>query len=150
MSKVTRKIKEVEIRRDDIINAALKVIKENGIHNSTMNNIAKEAEFTKKSLYSYFTSKEEIYASIFIKFFKVFINEIEEKISKVNTGLEKIELMGMSYYEFYSEYPEVLTLMLNWDLGFWNYDKIKAELRHKLISYNERAITRIRNSFSTN
>ena len=56
-----RQTKEREFRKEQIIKAALSVFKNNGIEKATMDEIAKEADFGKATLYYYFSSKEEIF-----------------------------------------------------------------------------------------
>ena len=70
MGIIERKEKERLIRKNDMINAAERVFFKKGFENSTMDDIAKEAEFTKKTIYSYFKSKEELYYEIMLLGFK--------------------------------------------------------------------------------
>lgn len=48
------------MRREMILNAARRVIESCGFEDSTVDKIAAEAEFTKRTIYQYFRSKEEI------------------------------------------------------------------------------------------
>ena len=59
-----RQSKEREFRKEQIIKAALHVFKYNGIEKATMDEIAKQADFGKATLYYYFSSKEEIFIEI--------------------------------------------------------------------------------------
>ena len=59
-----RKEREKEQRRKDIIDSAEKVFFEKGLNNSTMDEVAKQAELSKGTLYLYFKSKEEIHFEI--------------------------------------------------------------------------------------
>ena len=59
-----RQEKEREIRKDQILESALKVFKINGIEGTTMDEIAKHADFGKATLYYYFSSKEEIFVEL--------------------------------------------------------------------------------------
>ncbi len=62
-----RKEKEKDIRRNDIIEAAEKVFFKKGYSQATMDDVAKEAEFSKRTLYVYFNSKEQLHFEIMIK-----------------------------------------------------------------------------------
>ena len=55
-----RQAKERELRKEQILSSALSVFKKQGIEKATMDEIAKEADFGKATLYYYFSSKEEI------------------------------------------------------------------------------------------
>lgn len=63
-AKETRRAREIERTRQDIVEAAARVFAEAGYHDATMQVIAREAGFTAASLYTYFRSKDEIYAAL--------------------------------------------------------------------------------------
>lgn len=107
MGILERKEKEKQIRKNDIINSAEKVFIDKGFENSTMDDIAKEAEFTKKTIYSYFKSKEELYYEIMLKGFRIANEMLKEKISEISneTESEKIKNIGMCFIEFKGKYP---------------------------------------------
>ena len=56
-----RKEREKLQRREDILNAAERVFFSKGHKNSTMDDVAEEAELSKGTLYLYFKSKEGFY-----------------------------------------------------------------------------------------
>lgn len=55
MKESTRRRKE-----EAMLNAAIRIMKRKGLTNFTMDHVAKEAEVTKVTLYTYFTSKENL------------------------------------------------------------------------------------------
>ena len=75
-----RQIKERELRKEQILNAALKVFKANELEKATMDEIAKEADFGKATLYYYFSSKEEIFIEILNRGWKMIWESIEPVI----------------------------------------------------------------------
>jgi TetR/AcrR family transcriptional regulator len=78
--KLSRKRREYLNRRADILSAAEKVFAANGFYGSSMDEIARRAEFGTGSLYKYFKGKKDLYFSL-----------IDEKVAEV-TGLVKAEL----------------------------------------------------------
>jgi TetR/AcrR family fatty acid metabolism transcriptional regulator len=48
-------------KRNKIINAALEIFTEQGFHNTRLDDIAKEANVAKGTLYLYFKSKEDLF-----------------------------------------------------------------------------------------
>ena len=62
-----RKDKEKQIRSNDIIDAAERVFFLKGYDLATMDDVAKEAEFSKRTVYVYFNSKEQIYFEIMVR-----------------------------------------------------------------------------------
>ena len=75
-----RQEKEREIRKDQILESALKVFKINGIEGTTMDEIAKHADFGKATLYYYFSSKEEIFVELLDRGWKTIWESIEPVI----------------------------------------------------------------------
>ncbi|HEY5583640.1 MAG TPA: TetR/AcrR family transcriptional regulator [Ruminiclostridium sp.] len=107
MSEITRKDKERLARKNEIIKAAERIFVQKGFENSTMDDIAKEAEFTKKTIYTYFKSKEELYYELMLVGFKT-LNALydEALIENVALGeIEKIKKIGYSFIEFSRNYP---------------------------------------------
>jgi len=59
-----RQVKEREMRKNNILNGALRVFHSHGIEKTTMDEIASESGFGKATLYYYFTSKDEVFIAI--------------------------------------------------------------------------------------
>jgi AcrR family transcriptional regulator len=59
-----RGAEQVEIRRNEILNAAKKLYKERFFDDINILSIAKESGFTRSNIYRYFASKEEVYLSL--------------------------------------------------------------------------------------
>ena len=58
------KLKVNELKRDNIIDHAEKLFSELGIENTTMDIIAKDTGISKRTVYTYFSSKTELYQAI--------------------------------------------------------------------------------------
>ena len=95
------------IRKKDMINAAERVFFKSGFASSTMDDIAIEAGFTKKTLYSYFKSKEELYYEIILLAFKT-LNGLYDKTISRNiemSEIKKIKKLGHTFVNFSRIYP---------------------------------------------
>jgi AcrR family transcriptional regulator len=64
MGRKEHSIKEKELRRGYMIDAAERVFFSRGYENASMDEVAREAGFTKRTIYMYFSSKEQIYYEI--------------------------------------------------------------------------------------
>ena len=104
MTKADRKEREREIRRKDIIDAAEKLFFLEGYENVAMNNIAKQAEMARGTLYQYFKNKNDIYAAIAIRAAKILGEMFTEVNEKDQTGIDKIKSLSKTYYEFYKRH----------------------------------------------
>jgi AcrR family transcriptional regulator len=78
----------VEMKKDQIIEAARKLFHQYGFKKVSMDEIAKEAGVTKKTIYLYFYSKEEL-----LKYF------ILEEIEKMKEILEEVENKNSDFFE---------------------------------------------------
>ena len=58
------KLKISELKKDNIIDHAEKIFSELGIENTTIDVIAKSAGISKRTVYTYFSSKTELYNAI--------------------------------------------------------------------------------------
>jgi AcrR family transcriptional regulator len=64
MGVTSRKEREKELRKEAILDAAMRVFKRKGYQATSMGEIAKEAEFSKGTLYLYFNSKYALFAEL--------------------------------------------------------------------------------------
>ncbi|WP_100011991.1 TetR/AcrR family transcriptional regulator [Lentibacillus sediminis] len=75
---------------NQIIEAAVEVIAENGYHASRVSNIAKKAGVADGTIYLYFKNKEDILISVFEEKMGQFIGRIAEGISEKQGADEKL------------------------------------------------------------
>jgi AcrR family transcriptional regulator len=83
------------------INAAEKLFMEKGFENTSIDEVAKEAGLTKRTLYQYFQSKEDLFYAIAVQGAKELYEASIEAISKGNNALEKIRLANLAHLQFY-------------------------------------------------
>lgn len=106
MESLNSKDKRKNMNKIDIIDAAEKLFFSKGYNNTTMDEVAKEAGFTKRTLYSYFTSKEEIYEKIrergYLILNSLFLEALEKE--RNSSEIKKIKSMGYSFLKFEREY----------------------------------------------
>jgi AcrR family transcriptional regulator len=100
-----------------IVAAAEKVIVAKGYAGMTMDDVAREAQFSKATLYHYFRSKGELLLEILGHFFE----EIEQGIRKINrlpqSAAERLR-KGLHFYLHYNEEKENISRMLMLDRSF--------------------------------
>jgi TetR/AcrR family transcriptional regulator len=125
-----------KIRREDIINAAEKVFFSKGLNNATMDEVAAAAEYSKRTIYTYFTSKEQIYDAIISRAYQILNNlytEVFQKKLPAN-GLEKVILIGQIYLDFIHTYPKYFEAMASYD----NRDEdLTSQDEFKMANYQE-------------
>lgn len=129
--KKSRKEKEYQLRRELIIDVAEELFYKKGYENVTLGDIAKHAEYTKKTLYSYITSKAELYLEVYNRGLVKRRSYMKEAMDKEKTGLDKIRALGVAYYEFFKENPAVLLLVQYFDYRGIEYDKVESNVVDK-------------------
>ncbi|MFZ5648656.1 MAG: TetR/AcrR family transcriptional regulator [Bacillota bacterium] len=82
-----------------IIEAAIRVIADNGYHGSQVSKIAKEAGVAEGTIYLYFESKEDILISIFRNKLGEFIATAPGKLNDIENSFE--QLANLIYLHFY-------------------------------------------------
>lgn len=95
--KLIRRKREKIAHRFEILNAATRVFCQKGYADATLDEIAREAEFSKGAIYLYFSSKEDIIYNIV----KVAFNEFIHVVNKTLAGKK----------EFRTELRETLNLL---------------------------------------
>ena len=106
MSTTTRRQREKQKRRNDIISAAEKVFFAKGYDRVTMDEIANEAEVNKALLYYYFKNKESLFFAVNLYGVQI-LYDLYLECSQLNAdGYSKVIAMIQSLYEFSKEHPD--------------------------------------------
>jgi TetR/AcrR family transcriptional regulator len=146
MSRKERTERERENRKNDIINTAELLFFSRGYENTMMDDIARKAEFSKTTIYSYFKSKEEIFLLVHLRGL-VKRRALLQAMEKETTGIDKLRKFGKEYYTFYRKYPEYLRLQLYWSVYGINIKIINPEIVEAFKQENERGLTALRQAF---
>ena len=104
--KISRKQRETNLRKQNILEAAEKLFLANGYEDTTMSQIANEAEFSKGTLYNYFKSKDDLYLAIGTKAYEIIIDYTKYFVEKKDPGVDQLKAVGYAYYEFTKNYPD--------------------------------------------
>lgn len=94
-----------EFHRGSILAAAERLFAEKGTEKTTMDDIAREAEYSKATLYVYFQSKEEIINAILLSGMLLLKKKICEAIEGHSSWLEAYDAVCLSIVRFYNENP---------------------------------------------
>jgi len=85
-----RREREKAKHRQEIFNAAIKVFAEKGFHKATLEEVAKEAEFSKGAIYNYFSNKENLLFEI-MEHMLIFTRKLlQESLSGQKTFKEEL------------------------------------------------------------
>ncbi len=111
MGNLSRREREKKTREAGIIEAAEKVFSRKSFDEASMDEIAKEAQFTKRTLYQYFKSKEDLYFALALKIFKSLYSTSVEAMKRGQSSFEKIRLSMTAQYQFFKDFPDATRIM---------------------------------------
>ena len=104
-----RKEREKERRRQQIIVAAKRVFSRKGYTKTTMEDIATEAELSPGTLYLYFKSKDELYASLCLRVLQFMNMKIEHVNSDANMAYgDRLDALMKAMWDIYEFDPLIL------------------------------------------
>ncbi|HET6581263.1 MAG TPA: TetR/AcrR family transcriptional regulator [Methanoregula sp.] len=106
-----RRQREKEQRKTEITDAAERLFFSRAYEDVSMEDIAREVELNKATLYLYFENKETLFATIVLRGIGILAEKYRECREKQVTGIEKVTLMGKAYYQFSQEFPDYLRLI---------------------------------------
>ncbi|HYH01906.1 MAG TPA: TetR/AcrR family transcriptional regulator [Bacillota bacterium] len=107
----TRREREKRLREAEIVDAAERVFYQKGFDAASMDEIAQTAQFTKRTVYQYFTHKEELYFAVALKSFRILLSYFETAVAKGSTGIEKFQFSAQAYYQFYQDQPAAFHIL---------------------------------------
>ena len=87
------------VRREHLLLVARSVFAERGFQATTMDDIAREAGFTKPILYQYFDSKNDLYREIVVQTADALLSSLREAVNSVESPRAKIEVAFRVYFE---------------------------------------------------
>ena len=100
-----------EDTRAKILDAAYKIVKEDGWQALSMRKIADEIEYTAPIIYEYFSNKEAILAELNKMGYLYLAKEMEQARDHHNNPADQLEAMWMAYWNFAFKKKELYQLM---------------------------------------
>lgn len=88
-----------------IAETAVRLFQENGIEKTTMNDIAKQADYSKATLYVYFDSKDDILNYIAWKAMGMQLERMQDAVSSSSDAAEQYYAICRSLSKFCEAYP---------------------------------------------
>ena len=93
-----------------ILDAAIRVIAENGYHNSRVSDIAESAGVADGTIYLYFENKEQILMAAIDSAFEVFLKLAREELAKVTDPREKLRRIAFLHLDLLGKRRDLATV----------------------------------------
>ncbi len=97
-------------RKEAIYQAAFTLFKKNGYDKVSFNGIAVEAGFTKSNMYRYFSSKDDIFLSVFADLFGKWVASFSQQLQSLEQEVEG-KVFAQIWVSSLLEQPKLLDLM---------------------------------------
>jgi AcrR family transcriptional regulator len=107
-----RKERDKKRRRDQILNAAIELIGEQGFESTTMDEIAERAELSKGTLYLYFNDKATLHHAIKKRALSYLHESFLKVIQEDLTGAELVKKMMLTFLSLITENPTFTKAMM--------------------------------------
>jgi len=120
--KTNRKEAEKKLKKEYILKTLEPLFFEKDVDSITMEEMAKYCEYTRKSLYNYFSGKEEIYFNITLAIFRrtnKYMNELYETL-KSESYIDYFKNMITCMIMLYKNYPKEYKLLSHFHSNFDN------------------------------
>ena len=108
-----RKEREKAERRKAILDAARKLIKERIFEEITMEEIARELELSRATLYLYFRNKSEIYITLIIEGMQELLESYKTvNVQDIEDPVDRLKAMALVFFTFYKENSSYFDLII--------------------------------------
>ena len=121
-------VRRQDLRKNQILDAAMEVITQHGYENSRMDDVVKYSKMSKGAIYWYYNSKKDIYLDLvnyWVLRYSDMVSKILEKDQKASLQLKKIFTYFIDEYEKDPEPFKALT-------EFWSMAQKDRDFRKKL------------------
>ena len=135
-----RKEREKEQRRLSIIDAAEAVFFSKGYVETTMEDVANQAELSKGTLYLYFKSKDELHFAIMERGMDLLMNIMEKRMEGEKNGLETLCELGLALVEFSNRHPDYFNALIFFQASDIEQQKLN-EAKVKLFMEDRNSLT---------
>lgn len=127
--------------RNNLIDVARQLFAKKGVENTTMNDIAEASKRGRRTLYTYFSSKDDIYKAVIESELDVLYGKLEEVVRRNLPADEKLILLTFTRL---SAIKEVVTrngtLRADFFRDIWKVENVRKEFDKKEIHYLETII----------
>ncbi len=108
------KIVDKELKRKEILLAAMNVFAKKGLKDIKIDEIAAAAGIGKGTVYEYFSNKEEMFGAMILEFMQSFEDALAKNMFRAKTHKDKIKVLTDSWVEVIKgEDSETISLMID-------------------------------------
>ena len=103
----------IKERKEQILNAAIKVFSQKGFAGTLVDKVAELAKLGKGTIYRYFKDKQDLFIATALRGIDDLKNTVLKEIEEGKDPLEKIEKAISAYLGFFEKYPDLVNIVLH-------------------------------------
>ncbi len=138
---------ERQVRQGFILEAARSLFSKKGLENCTMDDIASAAEYTRRTLYSYFKGRDELYLRIHIEDLERRWALQQEALVGIEGGLARILVWAKALYAFSRANSQAQRMQSYWDFRGIDPERIDPAFFSRFEALNEELADGLRTLF---
>src|SRR5262245_7504278 len=109
-----RRIRQQDVSRSQLLDAAEEVFGRKGFHETTLKEVAELAEFSVGSVYSFFESKDDLFAQIFVRRGEEFLPGMHEILDDGGDPVDQLHRLVDFEVGFVRQHPRFGRLYLRY------------------------------------
>ncbi|MDA3867411.1 MAG: TetR/AcrR family transcriptional regulator [Salinivirgaceae bacterium] len=121
--KFTKKPGAKEKRYEHIIDAAQSILVQKGYDNATFGDIAKAANYNKRTLYIYFSGKDDIFAAVVLRILTKLDNHLRKNINNTGNGFDTLINLTSAYFSFFFINKKFYNLLWSFEERYFLFGK---------------------------
>ncbi len=118
--KKQRPPEETEAVKNSILEEALKLIAEHGFEGFSMRKLGIRLGMAAKTVYNYFTNKDEIYLHVLTRGFEFLYEDLEKAYNEADDPAERLRGMARAFVAFGLEKSNYYDIMMTWYVPKYN------------------------------
>ncbi len=126
------------MRVDDFLRAAERLFSVKGVYHTTMEDIARAAEYGTGTIYRYFESKEELYGALLHRKLAGYFEHLQGTVEAARGARERLRALIHGKFEFFRENHEFLRIYIRDVIP--HAESLKAGLNPEAMALRERCL----------
>lgn len=112
MGRLPRPKKDVEKKKEEILQEALRIIEKKGFEGFSIRQLGPKVGVAPKTIYNYFHNKDEIYLHILTRGFELLVNDMTKAVYAIDDPSEQLAALAKAYVKFGLEESNYYDIML--------------------------------------
>ena len=133
----SRRQRERQARRQFVLDRARRLFAKEGPENASMEDISTAADYTRRTLYSYFKSADEIRLLVATEDLRTRWVLQQQRIADVDTGLAKLIAWAEALCDFSKANPQAAQLQAYWDYRGLDRKHVSRESFKAFVEIND-------------